>query len=216
MNVASSTFLGDTEEKIKSFAGLPRGWDYGHGGPIPERTLRAARAWNILLQSIGFSGTDAFPGGANEVVVAADSGDHYLEVIVEPDGTISIAYDYQHKQKLYKSHLSEDAAEEIVRALARGLWSASDYFTLISTTQNNVSSPDLLSGTLMVDYPWSAGIAFNNLETRSVNTFDNTINAIQGSWGSRPYSGNLTPTPFLPGIWSNRLRRIQEISATMT
>ena len=72
-------YVDSTEEKIRSFSRLPHGWDYGRGGPIPERTLRAARAWNSFLNQVGLRDTDAFPGGAGEVVVAAGSGDHYIE-----------------------------------------------------------------------------------------------------------------------------------------
>ena len=216
-NVPSIEYSDDAEEKIKSFATLPRGWDYGHGGPIPEKTLRSARAWNVLLRDVGFTDTDAFPGGANEVVVAGSCGDHYVEVIVEPGGLISVAYDYKRKQAFYKPNLSEDEAEQIVRALARGLWSASDYFTRISITRNSASSLDLLSGTSPAAYPLLSGTVYDSQVNLLRTMSGNTTSATPGLWGNLPYSGNLTPaSPFLPGMWSNRSPRIQEIFATMT
>ena len=42
-NVPSVEYSDDAEEKIKSFATLPRGCDFGHGGPIPEKTPPSGR-----------------------------------------------------------------------------------------------------------------------------------------------------------------------------
>jgi hypothetical protein len=203
-----------TEEKIKSFATLPRGWDYGRGGPIPEKTLREARAWNAILRENGLDDIDAFPGGDNEVVVAGSLGDYYVEAIVENDGKVSIAIDYKRKQTGYFPNLSPDDAEQIVKSLVREIWSASVYFTPISTIQSNVSLLELPSVTLTEGFLLWIGNVSAGRETLLLNTYANTISATQVSLESHQFSGNLTRTPFLPGIWSNKLRRSREISAT--
>src|ERR1700683_3178244 len=132
-----------TEEKIKSFATLARGWDYGRGGPIPEKTLREARAWNAILKENGFGDIDAFPGGDNEVIVAGSLGAYYVEAIIENDGKVSIAIDYRRKQTGYFPNLLPDDAEQVVKSLVSEIWSASVYFTPISTIQSNVNLLEL-------------------------------------------------------------------------
>jgi hypothetical protein len=216
VNVPSYDLFDGTEDKIKSFAQLARGWDYGNGGPIPEGTLRKARAWNTLLKEVGFSETDAFPGGGYEVVVAGSIGEHYVEIIVEPSDRISIAYDHKGRQQFYKANLSESEAEQAMGSLVRGLWSASDYFTRISTTQNNISSPELLFATWTVDYRSLSGTAFNNLEILSEPTSGSTINAFPELWANHLYSGNLTQTPFQPDTLFSRSRLIRGMLATTT
>lgn len=98
-------------DEIDSFGNLPVGWNYGRGGPIPERTLQIAHRWKDFLHSKGFADVEAFPGDA-EVCLAASDGDHYFEVIIESDETVSVAYDYKRKQVFYRLHMMEDQARE--------------------------------------------------------------------------------------------------------
>jgi hypothetical protein len=206
----------NTEDKIKSFAQLPQGWDFGHGGPIPEKTLRAARAWNTFLKESGFGDVDAFPGGGKEVVVVGSLGDHYVEVIIENDGAVSVAVDYKHKQESYYPNLSVNDAAQVVRELVRGLWSASVCFTQISIIPNNTNLLEVHSGTSTAGFQLWSGTASSGPATPLRTTSGNIINAIPALSENLQYSGNLIPTPFLPGMWSNKSRQIREMSATMT
>ncbi len=43
----------NVEQKIASFARLAKGWDYGRGGPIPEKTRTLAMWWNQFLRTQG-------------------------------------------------------------------------------------------------------------------------------------------------------------------
>jgi hypothetical protein len=189
-----------TEDKISSFANLPRGWDYGAGGPIPERTRRIALAWNEFLQINGMLDTDAFAGGAGEIVIAAGLGDHYLEVIVEPDNSISVAYDFKGKQVFYRLKMPVLEASNAVLEVVGRIWNVFDYYTRINTIPNSASSLARRSGTLTEDYLLSSGIAFSQPEIPSQAIYVSTINVSQGSSATPRYSGNLTRMSFRQGI----------------
>ena len=137
----------DTNATINSFARLPRGWDFGRGGPIPERTLALARAWNSFLQGCGFGKIEAFPG-EEEVLLAVSDGDHYFEIIIESDHTISVAYDFQRRQVFYRPRMSERKALEAVAEIMGRKWSASGYFTRVDTTSGSTNLHVLRFGTL--------------------------------------------------------------------
>jgi hypothetical protein len=188
----------DTENKIDSFATLAEGWDYGHGGPIARPTLETAVEWNAILRSLGFFETNAFPGGDGEVAVTAGYGAHHLEIIIEPDRKISIAYDQEGKQKLYLPSLSAPEAKWAVSRIAGEIWSASDYYTRISMTRVQESSQGLLSETLrqMGRYRSLGSIASSNWEPPSAPTSDNTMSDFAGLWEIRPSSGGLNPAFF--------------------
>src|SRR5258708_2340605 len=96
----------NVEQKIASFARLAKGWDYGRGGPIPEKTRTLAMWWNQFLRTQGAWDADAFAGSDGEIVLATSLGDHYLEIIIEADDTASVAYDLKHKQQFFRPHLS--------------------------------------------------------------------------------------------------------------
>jgi hypothetical protein len=185
------------EDKIESFANLPQGWDYGAGGPIPKKTRDAALEWNNLLKFHGFGDTDAFAGGSREIVIALTSGDHYLEVIVEPDDSVSVAYDYQRKQMFYRPKLSDLEAQLAIQEVVRRIWSASGYFTLTSIILGNANLRGQLLGMSMAGYPSSSGPASLPPGTPPQIIYGTTISAFQ-EWSVIPRSsGDLTP-PFFP------------------
>lgn len=185
--------LSSTEDKIDSFAHLPNGWDCGQGGPISTKTREIAKAWNEFLQFYEFWETDAFANGGGEVLIAVKNGDHYFELIVEADHTISIAYDFRRRQVFYRSHLSVLEAQHTVREIKGRIWSASEYSTQVNTIQNRGNLPDLLSRIPAVDYQSWLGTAFKLPATPFAPIFENTISAFQVSSESLPYIGALIP-----------------------
>jgi hypothetical protein len=116
--------LSEAEKELDSFADLEHGWDYGRGGPIHETTLNVAREWLHVLESHPFSNIATFPGSSGKVTIAASSGDHYLEVIVEPDLSISVAYDFRKKQKFFRLHLKAEEAQQSVSEVLGEICSA--------------------------------------------------------------------------------------------
>jgi hypothetical protein len=182
------------ETKIQSFANLASGWDYGHGGPISASTVRLAQMWSRVLRNNGFLEIDAFPGGDGEIVVSACHNDHYYEVIIEPDHTISIAYDFKGKQMYYKPNMSElDAKQAILEAVGR-IWSAFDYSTQINLILNKIN----LHGQLL-EIQRAMG-AYQSLTTNALSSpehqfapiFVNTIKTFQVLYGNPQFFGSLT------------------------
>jgi hypothetical protein len=182
--------------KIDSFANLAVGWDYGSGGPIPFANRDLAKDWKKFLNEIGIVDIDAFPGGSGgETVLAVGSGDHYIEVIIESDLRVSVAYDFNGKQQLYEPNKSDDEARAIVRNLATGVegWNAFDYFTQINITVNNANLPDPLLETFRVAYQSWSGDVFKRQAILSRTISGNITNVTRGSLQTRRYFGNLIP-----------------------
>jgi hypothetical protein len=184
-----------TDDKIRSFGNLRQGWDYGEGGPIPERTRDLALAWNRLLQSQGFGETDAFPGSDGEIVVAAGNNIHYLEVIIEPDGSTSLAYDFQGKQAFYRPNMSAMEAVQMIIDLAGQICGVSGYYTQINLTGNEAS----LRGRRFVtqrttDVFQSSAWNVSTLEDdQSAITSGSFTKSTPESWGTPRFFGSLNP-----------------------
>jgi hypothetical protein len=192
LGVTLDTGQQDTNAAISSFARLPRGWDFGRGGPIPEKTLALARAWNSFLQSCGFSEIEAFPGEA-EVLLAVSDNDHYFELIIESDHTISIAYDFQRRQVFYRVRMSEQKALETLAEIMGRKWSASGYFTRVDTMSASTNLHALRFGTLptMDVYLSWTGIAYNQPVNPSGHILGGTTSDTPAWYGSPPFFGNL-------------------------
>ena len=116
--LASFGPLQSVAEKIESFRDLQAGWDYGRGVPISENTIQRALAWNLILKLLRLPATDASPGSDGEVSIAVGCGDHYFEVIVEADDTISVAYDFQRKQVFYRLRKTPYEALKLIIEIA--------------------------------------------------------------------------------------------------
>jgi len=124
-----------TPVKILSFGDLEVGWHYGEGGPIDSQTITAALEiyWQFFLAE--FDDTDAFPGVDGEIMVTAYRGNHYVEVIVENDGTMSLSYEFEDVEMF--PPLEHRPAKEIkqkVAEVAREIWSTSAFYTMTTLT----------------------------------------------------------------------------------
>lgn len=115
-----------TEEKIASFADLPKGWDYGRGGPLSAALMNIAKDWNLLLRSRNLDYTDAFPGDSKITITGGANG-HRIEVIICQIATgflLAVAHDVERKRKLYKSGMDEVQALKVVANVLGDIWSA--------------------------------------------------------------------------------------------
>jgi hypothetical protein len=183
------------EDAINSFADLPAGWDYGSGGPIPRSTREIALLWNKVLNSFGFSDTEAFPGGDGEIAISGNFGPHHLEVIVESDHTISVAYDFQRKQVFYRLRKSTSEALNIVLELKEQIWSASTSFTLENTVQRTGGGPEQLSKITRAHYPFLGVNASQPPAPPFVRTPENITEEWKPSAANLRFFGSLTQTP---------------------
>jgi hypothetical protein len=185
---------------IDSFGALPRGWDYGRGGPIPEKTLQIARRWNDALQLNGFMEVEAFPG-EQEVLLAVSDGDHYFEVIIEADNTITVAYDFQRQQVFYKPHMTEKEAWRSIAEIMGRKWSASGCFTRVDTMGQSTNLPDLrfVIPPKMDVYLSSTGIASRLQDIQLAIISESTTKADLRMWsGNLLFFGNLIQPRHFP------------------
>jgi hypothetical protein len=190
------TLTKNTEQTISSFAGLPPGWDYGSGGPIETSVIEAAIEWSRFFGLQGFR-TDAFPGGEGEISVSASIADHYLEVIVEADLTISVAYDYQRKQVFYHLRKTDKEARAIVNdimgqmSVVGQIWNASISLILENITLQTIGGVDPLSRTTRVLYPSLDVTVSVPLEQRSANMSVIISDTPAGLSAHHPFFGSL-------------------------
>lgn len=81
-----------TIAKISSFLSLEDGWNYGEGvAPTASKASEAAGLVR-LLEGLGLSETNAFPGMDGEILIRAYHHDHVLSFTLETDGTISMSH----------------------------------------------------------------------------------------------------------------------------
>jgi hypothetical protein len=193
--IGPETPINPIDEKINSFAFLRDGWDYGNGGPIPQHTRDLALAWNRFLQSQGFVESDAFPGGDGEIVIATESDDHYLEVIIESDDSISLAYDFQSKQVFYRANMSSMDAVQTIIELAGQICGVSGYYTQTNLIGNEVGLRAQRFGTQRRTDVFQSSVwnALTTEETQFAHTSGDSIRDIPESWESHRYFGSLNP-----------------------
>lgn len=126
--------LQTTVRKIRGFAQLKTGWHYGEGIPFEQSILNNAIALNREAIRSGFLETDTFPGLNGEVVLAIYFADHYLEFIIEPNGSITFYYEKGDEEIAYQEGLPLQDAKEKIRQFRAEKWIASDSLTGRITT----------------------------------------------------------------------------------
>jgi len=135
-------------QKIASFLRLQPGWHYGDGSPSPLKVVHAALQWRVYLESLGLRDLDAFPGDSGEILLSAIHGSHSIDVIIEIDGTVSVAYDRDNVQQFYIPHASENDARGYVTTLTRKIttltrkiWSSSVGYIVIGSMRERTVLP---------------------------------------------------------------------------
>jgi len=80
------------EERIKSFASLPNGWDYGVGDPASEATVTEALLVCSIGKLMGFGvGTNPRTDGGISLTFFLPKHDHYfVDVIISPKKKMEI------------------------------------------------------------------------------------------------------------------------------
>ncbi len=177
-------------QKIDSFATLAKGWRYGDGGPIPQKTIKLAISLVAQIQHFGIWDIDAFAGGGGEISLVATIGGYDLEVIVEDDGTISVAYDINGKQISYKPRLVHREANKEISAIVGKAWSTSGYFTHETSILKESGLIVWHSAILGEVFPLSTPIAYVPQEQVSQNTLGGTMISLPVS---HQRSGSSTP-----------------------
>lgn len=193
---ADSAITTDTAAKILSFADFPVGWHYGEGAPIERQIIDTALDIFWRLSMLGFDETNAFPGIYGEVMVTAYRGAHYVELIAEADGSVSVLYERNDEEIYNEEHLEFSRALELLQKISEEIragetWSTSDFYTqtILTPTPIRIASRAWLSGTQVVAYPLSSGTALIT-GAATFASMPDTFTPIT-SQGSHLYSGNL-------------------------
>jgi hypothetical protein len=93
---ATTRFFGErenaTERKLRSFAALADGWNYGSGKRFEKAQIeRAVGIYRMFLQ-LGISVTDAFPGLSGEISVTGYKDNNYIEyTLIDTDKASFVA-----------------------------------------------------------------------------------------------------------------------------
>jgi hypothetical protein len=181
-----------TVDKIRSFSNLPNGWHFGAGHAPSFDMIAKALAWHDKLLRLGFVTTDAFPGMGGEIMVTGYEGPHYIEILLEADSTITLAYE---KNGIEAQTLSGERADKIsaaLEAIAGGIWNTSGYFTQSISTANAMSSKVWPSKSMWT-VPPSSKLPALDFEPISVTMSENFIPM---SEANRPFFGFLTNASF--------------------
>jgi hypothetical protein len=160
-----------TAEKIISFSLLPNGWDYGEGDPIPKDTVDTALAWERFFDLRGWD-TNAGPGTDGEIAISARLGSSRIEVVIEPDRTLTIAYDFEGARVSYAPRISAQKAQERILEIIEP-WNSSASSTQRSTTGDQISGLTQRSEIPQRTdrYPFSVKIVSGLPEERPVLTY---------------------------------------------
>lgn len=155
--------ISTTIRKIEGFTRLPLGWHYGEG--VPASRLIAQRAVLFLSRPtmvLGSVQTDAFPGINGEIQVTIYHGPTYLELTIEPNGSITFVREENDAETEYQQDLSSQEADERLSQFEREIW---DSFGS-STTATTIRLSDVLKAlpskpppqreTLIPAYRWSS------------------------------------------------------------
>jgi len=191
-----------TMRKVQSFKNLALGWNYGQGGPVDPNVVRGAIAVLLNFSLAGLTDTDAFPGINGEVMVTAYERDHYLEAIVESDGSVSVTYDVDDVEKFSKERMGSEEALNKLQEIAGEIWNMFDFYirTISIQTPDRIGSrvwPSEIPQTV-AEPPLSSAI----VSTPPAQTFATTFDTIipHGLQANHPFFGNLTRPSSQRGI----------------
>lgn len=118
-----------TERKLGRFKRLPKGWNYGCGLSIRKDVHDCAVDLLSLINQLGLSKTDAFPGSDGDVCITAYRFSHYVEVTIEVNMTISISHEIDDKEVLFKEGLTPRQARTELLGVTEAIWGLSDLST---------------------------------------------------------------------------------------
>jgi hypothetical protein len=139
MTISNSTSIispNITELKIQGFKELESGWHYGEGISFGQAVTDDAIALIKEANHLGFYETDAFPGVNGEIMVTIYFKSHYLEFIVEPNGSVTFSHEEGNEEVSYYEGLSISDAKLKIKEY-RDIWRQFD-----SLTQGTITTID--------------------------------------------------------------------------
>jgi hypothetical protein len=137
-----------TENKIRSFSRLPQGWYYGEGVPASEEVIETSLELYKWARELLFFEFEAFPGANGEVLLGIYKGNYVLDLIVEPDLSVTATLEKDGEEIYDDYELTVDEAKEGIRQLRKdSKWMQSDFSTQINIVTSSEGSKALHSKT---------------------------------------------------------------------
>jgi hypothetical protein len=184
-------------KKIRSFSNLRAGWHYGQGGPILEDRINKAIKIHALLKYIGFLETDAFPGVDGEILLTCYFGNHYIEILVDTAGEISIYHEKDSDVVEELKHVRE--AELVLSKMVGDIWNSSGSFISNITIRGEGDLTNWRSKTLRMDLEHQS-LKWNVFERDELPRANISKNSMLMLQAIQPYSGNSTQKFYPPTI----------------
>jgi hypothetical protein len=128
--------IQQTIQKAREFTGLPEGWHFGDGVPVPQERINKAVRFLLAAHRLGLERANAFPGVGGQVEITFYDGDRMLEITIELDGSITIAEDRGQEQIYFREYCSRDDAYRRLWEFSQGICqNSSELFTINTTIQ---------------------------------------------------------------------------------
>lgn len=133
--------VNPTNDKLRSFIRLGRGWYFGEGTNPGQSILSNAISLASLAQLCGWE-TDAFPGISGEVLVSIERGSEYYEIIFELNGSLTVVYEVDGEEVNRTPDLSFD--DVITKISENSVFQCAIYDSFLRTTGTPVRNDSYL------------------------------------------------------------------------
>lgn len=133
------------QAKIDSFEALPDGWHYGSGFAPSAEVRKQASVVLEKMQMLGLGSVHISAGPDGEILLAATSGDDYLSITVEADGSYSFNHEQSGLEVEYAESIARDDLIRRLTSVTEAIWNISGLSTQGHSFANDASSTTWLS-----------------------------------------------------------------------
>ncbi len=140
-NTLLSAWDDDVINELASFSELAEGWHYGEGGPIKAELIRAAsEIYRFAKSSIGFAGTEVFPGVYGEILLSFRSGRNLLEITINPNGKMDFLWEFEGRKVQDEENLCKAEVIENLHKARQRMFNLFDTSITVTTPKENVDT----------------------------------------------------------------------------
>lgn len=135
-----------TEMKVREYARLPEGWFFGDCQGIENETVTISLRLLREAEHLGLHDTNVFPGGDGELLLTIYHGDYYMDLMVEPDGTVDVTVEKGEEELVYREGVSLLEAISEIGEFKKLLWKheeSSGYYAASGTTKGKTAGASL-------------------------------------------------------------------------
>ncbi len=119
-------------ELLEQFKQLSVGWNFGQGVPSTPSAARSCQLIMSFVKRLKFDDIDAFPGIDGEIQLCIYLGAETLELVFEPNGTVTITLEKDDAFQCIAENVSTNKAFQILKDFKYNR--CRDYTSLISST----------------------------------------------------------------------------------